>query len=200
MFCGDLERRDVAAVLVDVVGILDDDFYLAAGTGKQRNGHVAHPGHKALLRFGHAAVLRRLHPVHKDTGGIVQREAADGVIPVRWGLNKQAMGAVRPVRRGDILTGFFSHCSRGKVRRVIQCAGVKIPPAGDLEHGGGHIQPAEVQDAVLHGYILCGGRAPEEGRRQSQQAANDHHDRQKPVGRFAHNVLEAHGTPSFPPL
>ena len=197
--CGKLEGRDVAAVVVDVIGILNDEFYLAVGAGKKGNGHVAHPGHKAFLCFGHLPVFRRLHPVHKDAGGIVRRETADRVILVGPGQDAQPVGAAGPVGGGCVLGG-LAHGPCREVRRVIQSAGVEFPLPVHCVDIGGDIQPADVQNAVLHGYILCGGRAPEEGRRQSRQAASDHHDRQKPVGRFAHNVLEAHGTSSFPPL
>ena len=194
---GKLKRRNTAAVLVDVVGILDNELYLPIRAGEERNRHITHPRHEPFFRFRHPSKFRCLHPIDKDTGGIVQRKAADSIIPVRLRQNPQTVGAIGPVGRRDIRSCFLSCCPRNKVLRSIQPAGIKIPPAGDLEYGRGNILLPDIQYAVFHCDGLHRGGTTEKGAHESQQAEGNHR-RQKPADRLLHCTFDSHGKSPFP--
>lgn len=146
---GQIQHRDVPAVLMYVVAVLDhqlDDVILSGAHGQ---GHVAHPGHKAFRGFGRIAKDRHLAAVHKHPGGIVHRKAADGVVGPGGRPDAQPMGTVGIVRGGDALTGRLACPSGREILAGIQLLGVEIPASLQLEQPGGGILALQVQPAVF---------------------------------------------------
>ena len=190
-------RLDIPAVLMDIVAILIDDLNLSAFSGKHRDGHVAHPGHKILRIIRHPAKGRNLGTVDEDAAGIIQRKAANGVIPVRLRQDPQAVGPVGVIRGGFLRAGFHRCRSGGEILRCIQRRRIEVPLVGYMENTARNVSIPDIQHAVLRRDPLNTVSSLRKNSLKQKHTQNHNGNRQKPAQQLFVDVAGPQGKTPF---